>query len=66
MPIQIGGANIWFKREELAHTGAHKINNAGAKKLIYLLSSNIFYSTSFRFISTLLDLRLRVILLIII
>ncbi|CAK9035521.1 Tryptophan synthase [Durusdinium trenchii] len=24
----IGGAQIWFKREELAHTGAHKINNA--------------------------------------
>lgn len=23
-----GGAKIWFKREDLAHTGAHKINNA--------------------------------------
>eukprot|EP00656_Telonema_subtile_P004784 TRINITY_DN12185_c0_g1_i2.p1 TRINITY_DN12185_c0_g1~~TRINITY_DN12185_c0_g1_i2.p1 ORF type:complete len:681 (+),score=226.28 TRINITY_DN12185_c0_g1_i2:154-2196(+) len=23
-----GGARVWFKREELAHTGAHKINNA--------------------------------------
>merc|ERR1712194_50196 len=23
-----GGARIWLKREELAHTGAHKINNA--------------------------------------
>lgn len=23
-----GGGQIWFKREELAHTGAHKINNA--------------------------------------
>jgi tryptophan synthase beta chain len=22
------GANVWFKREDLAHTGAHKINNA--------------------------------------
>jgi tryptophan synthase beta chain len=22
-----GGANVWFKREDLAHTGAHKINN---------------------------------------
>jgi tryptophan synthase beta chain len=22
-----GGAQIWFKREELNHTGAHKINN---------------------------------------
>ena len=23
-----GGANVWFKREDLAHTGAHKINDA--------------------------------------
>jgi tryptophan synthase beta chain len=23
-----GGAQIWLKREDLAHTGAHKINNA--------------------------------------
>jgi len=23
-----GGADVWFKREDLAHTGAHKINNA--------------------------------------
>ena len=23
-----GGANVWLKREDLAHTGAHKINNA--------------------------------------
>ena len=23
-----GGAKVWFKREDLAHTGAHKINNA--------------------------------------
>ena len=23
-----GGARIWIKREDLAHTGAHKINNA--------------------------------------
>src|SRR6476659_2986986 len=23
----LGGAQIWFKREELNHTGAHKINN---------------------------------------
>ena len=22
-----GEANVWFKREDLAHTGAHKINN---------------------------------------
>ncbi|MGB7407526.1 MAG: pyridoxal-phosphate dependent enzyme, partial [Pontixanthobacter sp.] len=23
----VGGAQIWFKRDELNHTGAHKINN---------------------------------------
>jgi len=31
---KIGGANIWFKREELAHTGAHKINNAVGQALL--------------------------------
>ena len=25
---KLGGAQIWLKREDLAHTGAHKINNA--------------------------------------
>jgi len=25
---KLGGAQLWFKREELAHTGAHKINNS--------------------------------------
>jgi tryptophan synthase beta subunit len=25
---ELGGAQIWFKREDLCHTGAHKINNA--------------------------------------
>ncbi len=25
---QLGGAEIWLKREDLLHTGAHKINNA--------------------------------------
>mmetsp|Transcript_67212 Transcript_67212/g.161040 ORF Transcript_67212/g.161040 Transcript_67212/m.161040 type:complete len:740 (+) Transcript_67212:93-2312(+) len=29
-----GGADIWFKREELAHTGAHKINNAIGQALL--------------------------------
>ena len=29
-----GGANVWFKREDLAHTGAHKINNALGQMLI--------------------------------
>src|SRR5690554_5959994 len=24
---KLGGAQIWFKREDLNHTGAHKINN---------------------------------------
>lgn len=31
---KIGGARIWFKREELAHTGAHKINNAVGQALL--------------------------------
>eukprot|EP00292_Cryptomonas_paramecium_P004077 CAMPEP_0113722332 /NCGR_PEP_ID=MMETSP0038_2-20120614/37680_1 /TAXON_ID=2898 /ORGANISM="Cryptomonas paramecium" /LENGTH=716 /DNA_ID=CAMNT_0000651541 /DNA_START=1 /DNA_END=2148 /DNA_ORIENTATION=+ /assembly_acc=CAM_ASM_000170 len=29
-----GGAQIWVKREELAHTGAHKINNAIGQALL--------------------------------
>jgi tryptophan synthase beta chain len=29
-----GGAQIWFKREDLAHTGAHKINNALGQGLL--------------------------------
>jgi len=29
-----GGAQIWLKREELAHTGAHKINNAVGQALL--------------------------------
>ena len=29
-----GGADIWMKREELAHTGAHKINNALGQVLL--------------------------------
>eukprot|EP00607_Mallomonas_marina_P008333 CAMPEP_0182418842 /NCGR_PEP_ID=MMETSP1167-20130531/3219_1 /TAXON_ID=2988 /ORGANISM="Mallomonas Sp, Strain CCMP3275" /LENGTH=692 /DNA_ID=CAMNT_0024593275 /DNA_START=173 /DNA_END=2251 /DNA_ORIENTATION=+ len=31
---KVGGANIWVKREELAHTGAHKINNAIGQALL--------------------------------
>lgn len=31
-----GGAQIWFKREELAHTGAHKINNAIGQAVLAL------------------------------
>merc|ERR1719183_2931235 len=30
----VGGAQIWMKREELAHTGAHKINNALGQALL--------------------------------
>lgn len=30
----IGGANIWFKREDLNHTGSHKINNAIGQVLL--------------------------------
>jgi tryptophan synthase beta chain len=29
-----GGASIWLKREDLAHTGAHKINNALGQALL--------------------------------
>jgi tryptophan synthase beta subunit len=28
---ELGGAQIWFKREDLCHTGAHKINNASTR-----------------------------------
>ena len=31
---ECGGANIWLKREDLAHTGAHKINNALGQALL--------------------------------
>jgi tryptophan synthase beta chain len=31
---QAGGAEIWFKREDLCHTGAHKINNALGQALL--------------------------------
>lgn len=31
-----GGANIWLKREDLAHTGAHKINNTLGQALLTL------------------------------
>jgi tryptophan synthase beta subunit len=30
----VGGAQIWLKREDLAHTGAHKINNAVGQALL--------------------------------
>lgn len=30
----VGGANIWLKREDLNHTGSHKINNALGQLLI--------------------------------
>ncbi|MEY4226885.1 MAG: hypothetical protein RL190_1642, partial [Actinomycetota bacterium] len=29
-----GGARLWLKREDLAHTGAHKVNNALGQALI--------------------------------
>jgi tryptophan synthase beta chain len=31
---RFGGAQIWLKREDLAHTGAHKINNALGQALL--------------------------------
>jgi tryptophan synthase beta chain len=33
---QLGGAQIYLKREDLAHTGAHKINNAVGQVLLAL------------------------------
>ncbi|HWQ53651.1 MAG TPA: tryptophan synthase subunit beta [Bryobacteraceae bacterium] len=30
----LGGARLWFKREDLLHTGAHKINNALGQVLL--------------------------------
>ena len=30
----VGGAQIWLKREDLAHTGSHKVNNALGQALI--------------------------------
>lgn len=33
---QIGGAQIWLKREDLNHTGAHKINNTIGQGLLTL------------------------------
>ena len=30
----LGGARVFFKREDLAHTGAHKINNALGQALL--------------------------------
>lgn len=35
---RLGGARIYFKREDLCHTGAHKINNAIGQALIAKLS----------------------------
>ncbi|CAN0466741.1 unnamed protein product, partial [Laminaria digitata] len=31
---EMGGAQIWLKREELAHTGGHSINNAVGQALL--------------------------------
>ena len=31
---RLGGAQIWFKREDLNHTGAHKINNTVGQALL--------------------------------
>jgi tryptophan synthase beta chain len=31
---ELGGANIWLKREDLLHTGAHKINNCLGQILV--------------------------------
>ena len=34
LSAQLGGARVWLKREDLCHTGAHKINNAVGQALL--------------------------------
>lgn len=34
LTAHLGGATLWLKREDLAHTGAHKINNALGQVLL--------------------------------
>jgi tryptophan synthase beta chain len=34
MTRELGGARVWLKREDLAHTGAHKINNVLGQVLL--------------------------------
>jgi tryptophan synthase beta chain len=34
LSAHLGGAQIWLKREDLCHTGAHKINNAVGQALL--------------------------------
>jgi tryptophan synthase beta chain len=34
LSAELGGAEIWLKREDLCHTGAHKINNAIGQALL--------------------------------
>ncbi|MGH2350864.1 MAG: tryptophan synthase subunit beta [Chloroflexota bacterium] len=34
LTAEVGGAQLYFKREDLAHTGAHKINNALGQGLL--------------------------------
>jgi tryptophan synthase beta chain len=36
LTAQVGGAQIWFKREDLNHTGAHKINSTIGQALLTL------------------------------
>jgi tryptophan synthase beta chain len=36
LTAQVGGAQIWLKREDLSHTGAHKINNTLGQGLLCL------------------------------
>ncbi|MFZ0593526.1 MAG: pyridoxal-phosphate dependent enzyme, partial [Bryobacteraceae bacterium] len=34
LTAKLGGAEIWLKREDLLHTGAHKINNCLGQVLL--------------------------------
>ena len=41
---KLGGARIFLKREDLAHTGAHKINNAVGQGLLARSMGKISYA----------------------
>ena len=40
-----GGAQIWFKREDLNHTGAHKINNTLGQALLAMRMGCLLYTS---------------------
>jgi tryptophan synthase beta chain len=38
---ELGGAQIYLKREDLNHTGAHKVNNTIGQALLAKMSANV-------------------------